>query len=224
MTFIDRYGFKWDNQLSEKIFDESPIGLAFVSVKDGKFLRVNKTLCEMLEYNEWELLDKTFPEITSGADIQSDLRAVEELKSGHRSSYSMRKSYITKGREIIEIMLYVKSIYENGKDGEISFFLSSIIPCEIIIDNKSNTHLFSKNDIDVKHKDKHSESIIDILKNNFLQLLVLLGTVIGFIYQYGKSQETTNQRILSIEKELKAIVTKNDEFFDELKELLKDSK
>ena len=76
MAFIDKYGFEWNNQLTEKIFYFSPIGMAFVSV-EVKFLRVNKALTEILEYSEWELLDKTLAEITSGADLQADLKAVE---------------------------------------------------------------------------------------------------------------------------------------------------
>jgi PAS domain S-box-containing protein len=217
MAFTDKYGFKWDNQLSEKIFEESPIGLAFVSADDGKFLRVNKTLWKMLEYNEWELLDKTFADITSGSDIQADLKAYEELKAGRRSEYAMRKSYITKGRKLIEIMLYVHSVFEDDKS--IRFFLSSIIPCEIVIDNKSEIKSYNK-----PNDNTSGNFIIDNLKSNIIQIIVLLGTLFGIIYQYGKSQESMNQRMLYIEREIKAVVTRNDDSLNELKELLNNNK
>jgi PAS domain S-box-containing protein len=214
MTFTDKYGFTWGKQLSEKIFEESPIGLAFVSINDGKFLRVNKALSKMLEYNEWELLNKTFADITSGADLQADIKAYEELKAGKYSEYSMRKSYITKGRKVIEIMLYVHTIFDDANN--IMFFLSSIIPCEIIIDNKSEIKSYSKSNIYTSEN-----GIIANLKSNIVQILVILGTIAGIIYQYGKSQESMNQRMLYIEREIKAVVARNDESLNELKELLK---
>jgi PAS domain S-box-containing protein len=216
MAFIDKYGFEWNNQLTEKIFYFSPIGMAFVSV-EGKFLRVNKALTEILEYSEWELLDKTFAEITSGADLQADLKAVEELKKGTRSFYSLRKSYITKGRELIEVRVYVQSIYEDDshEPKKVIYFLSTIIPCEVVIEKGEKMVALT----DSAKLNLNKDSLTDYLKNNSMQILVLICTLFGLIYKYGQSQEVINQRIISLERDIKAISTKNDEFLIEIREM-----
>lgn len=221
MSFIDKYGFEWNNQLTEKIFYFSPIGMAFMSV-EGKFLRVNKALCDMLEYTEWELLDKTFAEVTSGADLQADLKAVEELKKGTRSFYFLRKSYITKGRELIEARLHVNAIYENENSEikKIIYFLSTIMPCEVIIEKDEKMIALTNSDKVILKKD----NFVDYLKDNGIQILVLTCTLFGLIYKYGQSQESINQRIMSLEKDIKAISTKNDEFLKELREMNKEKK
>jgi PAS domain S-box-containing protein len=218
MPFIDKYGFEWNDQLTEKIFYFSPIGMAFVST-EGKFLRVNQALSEMLDYSEWELLDKTFSEITSGADLQADLKAVEELKKGTRSFYHLRKSYITKGREIIEARLHVHAIYENESSEvkKVIYFLSTIIPCEVIIEKGEKIIALSDSDKLNLSKDNFTS----FFKNNVIQILVLTCTLFGLIYKYGQSQETINQRIISLEKDIKAISTKNDDFLKELREMNK---
>ena len=216
MAFIDKYGFEWNNQLTEKIFYFSPIGMAFVSV-EGKFLRVNKALTEILEYSEWELLDKKFAEITSGADLQADLKAVEELKKGTRSFYSLRKSYITKGRELIEVRVYVQSIYEDDshEPKKVIYFLSTIIPCEVVIEKGEKMVALT----DSAKLNLNKDSLTDYLKNNSMQILVLICTLFGLIYKYGQSQEVINQRIISLERDIKAISTKNDEFLIEIREM-----
>ena len=134
MFYSDKYGFEWNEELSEKIFEKSSIGMAFVSVQEGKFLRANEALCEMLDYTEWELLSKTWKDVTAGQDIDADLEAVAALKNGEKQQYHMRKKYITKGSEIIDCYLYVQCIYEDNSKQKIKYFLSMVTPCEVIID------------------------------------------------------------------------------------------
>ncbi len=53
-------------------FKYAAIGMALVSL-DGRFMRVNPSLCRLLEYTEDELKEHTFQDITHPDDLESDL-------------------------------------------------------------------------------------------------------------------------------------------------------
>ncbi|MFB2977374.1 PAS domain S-box protein [Microseira sp. BLCC-F43] len=45
---------------------------------EGQFIRVNRSLCEILGYSQEELLTKTFLEITHPDDLVIDLEQVQK--------------------------------------------------------------------------------------------------------------------------------------------------
>src|SRR6202044_1081078 len=49
-------------------FEHAPIGLALTS-PDGRWLKVNRALCDLVGYSESELLARTFRDITHPDDI-----------------------------------------------------------------------------------------------------------------------------------------------------------
>lgn len=53
-------------------FEHAPIGMALVS-KEGKWIKVNQSLCNILGYSNVELTQKTFQEITHPDDLNEDL-------------------------------------------------------------------------------------------------------------------------------------------------------
>ena len=56
-------------------FEHAPIGVALVS-PDGRWLKVNRALCELVGYSEAELLARTFQDITHPEDLELDLENV----------------------------------------------------------------------------------------------------------------------------------------------------
>ncbi len=85
-------------------FDHAPIGKALVST-DGKFLRVNRALCELLGYAEDELLRKTFQDITHPDDLEADLDNVARLLADEIFGYQMEKRYFHADGQTIWILL-----------------------------------------------------------------------------------------------------------------------
>jgi PAS domain S-box-containing protein len=85
-------------------FQFAGIGMALVGL-DGRWLRVNKSLCEIVGYTEAELLQKTFQDITHPDDLEADLSLVRELIDGSRRFYQLEKRYVHKAGHSVWIRL-----------------------------------------------------------------------------------------------------------------------
>lgn len=85
-------------------FDSAAIGMAIVSL-EGKWLRVNQSLCQIVGYTAEELLKLDFQTITYPDDLELDLSYVQQLLAGEISSYNMEKRYIQKNGNVIWILL-----------------------------------------------------------------------------------------------------------------------
>jgi len=85
-------------------FDSAAIGMALVAL-DGRWLKVNCALCEIVGYSEEELLATTFQAITHPDDLETDLDYVRQLLEGKIRSYEMEKRYIHKLGHVVWILL-----------------------------------------------------------------------------------------------------------------------
>lgn len=85
-------------------FDFAAMGMAIVSL-EGKWLKVNKSLCQIVGYTEEELLKTDFQSITYPDDLEKDLTYVQQLLAGEICSYHMEKRYIKKDGSVIWILL-----------------------------------------------------------------------------------------------------------------------
>ena len=85
-------------------FEAAAIGMAIVA-PDGRFLRVNRSLCDLVAYPEDELLATTFQAITHHDDLGTDLDHVRRLLAGEVRAYQMEKRYVRKDRTIVWIRL-----------------------------------------------------------------------------------------------------------------------
>jgi PAS domain S-box-containing protein len=104
-------------------FEYAPIGKALVA-PDGRWLKVNRALCEMLNYSAAELLAITFQDITHPDDLERDLANLRKLLAGEWESYQIEKRYLRKDGEIIWIDLSV-SLVRNER-GDPMHFISQI--------------------------------------------------------------------------------------------------
>lgn len=85
-------------------FNSAAIGMAIVSL-EGRWLKVNESLCQIVGYSEKELLETDFQSITYPDDLDVDLNYVKQLLSGSIRFYHMEKRYIHKNGSIIWILL-----------------------------------------------------------------------------------------------------------------------
>ncbi len=104
-------------------FEYASIGMALIGL-NGEWLKVNKSLCDMLGYSTAELMLCTFQDITHEDDLETDLAYLKQLVNGEIQTYQMVKRYYTKTGEIIWINLSVSKIL--NPDGGIKHFISQI--------------------------------------------------------------------------------------------------
>lgn len=90
-------------------FEHSAIGMALVST-EGKWLKVNKRICEIVGYEEEELLATTFQYITHPDDLGIDLENLHKLLAGDIATYSIEKRYYHKKGNIVWVLLSVSLV------------------------------------------------------------------------------------------------------------------
>ncbi len=105
-------------------FESSNIGMALVGL-DGKWMKVNHSLCNSLGYSEKELMQKTFQDLTHPDDLDKDLTFLNELNKGKKDGYQIEKRYYHKNGRIVYIILAVTAVKK--VNGEISHFISQIM-------------------------------------------------------------------------------------------------
>lgn len=103
--------------------EASSVGMAIVGI-DGRWLRVNNSLCQILKYSPEELLEIDFQTITHPDDINKDVEFVDKLLNGKMDTYQMEKRYFRKDGKIIWALLSVAII--RNEDGTPRHFISQI--------------------------------------------------------------------------------------------------
>ncbi|HEX4672964.1 MAG TPA: PAS domain S-box protein [Solirubrobacteraceae bacterium] len=104
-------------------FDNAPIGMALVS-PDGRFIKVNRALCDLTGYSETDLLVRNFQAITHLDDLDADLAYLQDVLADRRRSYQMEKRYHHADGHIIWVTLSVSLVRD--ADGEPLYFISQI--------------------------------------------------------------------------------------------------
>jgi PAS domain S-box-containing protein len=111
------------DSLFQNAFEHAAIGMALVA-PDGKWLRVNRSVCEITGYSEEELLQRSFQDITHPDDLDLDLANVGKMLAGEIDSYQMEKRYYHKNGAIVWALLSVSLVRD--EEGRPRFFISQI--------------------------------------------------------------------------------------------------
>lgn len=104
-------------------FEQAAVGIAHVAL-DGRWLRVNGKLCEILGYSSDELRTLTFQDITHPADIDTDLAEKQRLIDGEISTCALEKRYLRKDGSTLWANLTV-SLHRDG-GGAPEYFISVV--------------------------------------------------------------------------------------------------
>ena len=99
-------------QRFEQAFENAPIGMALQGL-DGRWVRVNRAVCEITGYEEAELLERTFQDITHPDDLGADLQYARQLVAGEIRDYRMEKRYITARGQTVWINLAVSLVRDS---------------------------------------------------------------------------------------------------------------
>ena len=107
----------------EATFNQAAVGIAHLAF-DGRWLRVNRRLCEITGYSEQELLATDFQAITHPDDLKKELDQFTALQRGEINSYSIEKRYFAKNGSTVWINLTVSLV---RPDSNIEGYAISVI-------------------------------------------------------------------------------------------------
>jgi PAS domain S-box-containing protein len=110
-------------QRFQATFEQAAVGMAHVAL-DGRWLQVNRRLCEIVGYPREELLLKTFQDITHPADLEADLVYVRQLLAGELATYSMEKRYLRRNGSLVWVNLTVSLV--RNQEAEPQYFISVV--------------------------------------------------------------------------------------------------
>ncbi len=107
----------------EAVFEQAAVGIALVA-PDGRWLKVNRRLAEIVGYSPEELLERTFQDITHPDDLAADLVHVRQMLAREIDRYAMEKRYIRKDGSTVWILLTVALVWK--ADGRPDYFISVV--------------------------------------------------------------------------------------------------
>jgi len=111
---LDEEALRESEERYRNSFENAVIGKTIINAK-GKFLKVNKSFCQMIGYSEIELYKMSFVDITHPQDIDRSWDEGNRLISGQVSNVTFEKKYIRKdGDTICVIMSFIVYSKVNG--------------------------------------------------------------------------------------------------------------
>ena len=114
---------KAQTELFENAFQHAPIAQALVSL-EGRFLRLNRAFCSLVDYDETTLLATDFQTITHEEDLEKDLKLLGQLVGGKISDYQMEKRYVRRDGRVVWVNLSVSVV--RHPDGAPKYFIAQV--------------------------------------------------------------------------------------------------
>jgi diguanylate cyclase (GGDEF)-like protein/PAS domain S-box-containing protein len=170
-------------------FDYAAIGMALVS-PDGDWLRVNRSLCEIVGYSEAELLVSNFQAITHHNDLGQDLAEI----------------YRMLGDEIFTCQLEKRYIHKLGHDVWVSSSAS------LVRDAQSNPLHFIFQIQDITERKRAEAAIQTLSLADELTGLYNRRGFVAFCEQHVSSVHRTNKGLAIVYADLDGLKQINDSF------------
>ncbi len=92
-----------------KAFDSAAIGMALLSL-DGRWLRANRYLCELLGYSEEELLQMSSQALTHPDELPGELAASQALMAGKAPYLRLEKRYRNRDGKYLRVRLTLSTV------------------------------------------------------------------------------------------------------------------
>ena len=141
-----------------RAFDSAPIGMALVS-PEGRWIKVNRVLCDMIGYSETDLLQTDFQHITHPDDLGTDLEFVRQMLAGKILSYQMEKRYFHKNGATVNVMLSVALVRDSS--GEPLHFISQM---EDITERKLTEVKLAEQAAELKRSNQELKDVLEKVK------------------------------------------------------------
>ncbi len=100
-------------ELFRVAFDYAAIGMALVS-PTGRWLRVNRSLCDILGYTKEELLAREFQAAVHPEDVAASVANINQLLKGKIPTFQTEKRYVHKDGHVVRVLWSVSQAQVEG--------------------------------------------------------------------------------------------------------------
>ena len=108
------------DRLFRALFEQAPVGM-ILGTLDGKFIRANRRLCDMIGYSEEELIGRPILDLTHPADAAVEYETILRILNGEIPSFTIEKRHIHKDGRLIWGRITVSLVRDDR--GEPDYFL-----------------------------------------------------------------------------------------------------
>ncbi|MDR3686120.1 MAG: PAS domain S-box protein [Coriobacteriia bacterium] len=112
-----------EQELYQATFDHAAIGIAQVT-PEGRWLKVNQTLCDILGYSPEDFAHMSFADITHPDDVERTVDALQPLYDESHDTYRTEKRYLRKDRATVWADVSVAAI--RNQDGSLAYLVTAV--------------------------------------------------------------------------------------------------
>ncbi|MCB0156031.1 MAG: PAS domain S-box protein, partial [Anaerolineae bacterium] len=171
-----------NEELLRATFEQAAMGIAHVAL-DGRWLRVNQRLCDIVGYSAEALGTLTFQQITHPADLDSNLGLLEQLIAGDIQNYSIEKRYIHQNGSPVWVQV-TTSLVRDGA-GQPKYFIAVI---EDIAERKHGEKMVQKYAGELERSNRELEQFAYIASHDLKEPLRKIQTFGGRLEaKYGEA-------------------------------------
>ncbi|HEV2461770.1 MAG TPA: PAS domain S-box protein, partial [Ktedonobacterales bacterium] len=116
-------GLREREQVFHATFNRAVIGIAHVSPQ-GRWLRVNQRLCDLLGYDRTELAARTWGEITHPDDLPADRAYAQRLLAGELDTYELDTRFVRRDGALVWTHLTVSLVRAAAGEGASDYFIA----------------------------------------------------------------------------------------------------
>ena len=96
-------------------FEQAAVGISHIAL-DGKWIRVNQRLCDIIHYPKNELLSKKFVDICHPEDLEQVKLSFNSLLDGENKTFVDEQRFISKQANVVWVRITVSLVEDKGRD------------------------------------------------------------------------------------------------------------
>ena len=175
-------------------FENAPIGMSLVA-PDGRYIRVNNAMCEIVGFTRDELLQRHFQDITHPDDLQHDIALTEGLLAGEQRAYDTEKRYVRSDGSVVWVQMSV-SLARDANDDPL-YFISQV---QDVSERRAAQQALARERVALERSNTELDRFAGVISHDLQASLRTVGGFAELLQQRleGRIDETAERDIMRI--------------------------